>query len=84
MQTARSTTSYLIVLAAVLVAFSALSADANKDLLKAAKRGKLDQVKALLKKGVDVNARETSISNRGWTPLHFAAFGGHAKDVVQL
>jgi len=51
----------------------------NEDLLNAAKRGHLEEVRRLLDKGVDVNARDD-----WWkTPLHYAADGGHLS-VVKL
>ena len=39
----------------------------------AAKRGDLDEVKALIKSGVDPDSR----NREGATPLHWAAFKGH-------
>jgi hypothetical protein len=51
----------------------------NDDLLEAAFRGDLGEVRRLLDKGADVNAK----SGIGWTPLHAAAFCGHL-DVVKF
>ncbi|MCL7390365.1 MAG: ankyrin repeat domain-containing protein [Thaumarchaeota archaeon] len=51
----------------------------NEDLIDAAERGYLEEVRRLLDKGADVNAR-----NDWWeTPLHHAANGGHLS-VVKL
>ncbi|HEB71849.1 MAG TPA: hypothetical protein ENI77_04445 [Nitrospirae bacterium] len=43
-------------------------ADINKDLLKAAEKGNIQKVKALLDKGANVNAED----NDGGTPLTLA------------
>ena len=45
-------------------------------LMIAALKGRLDFVKRLLARGADVN-------KTGWTPLHYAASGGH-RDIMQL
>lgn len=47
------------------------SADDESPLMMAALRGDLAQVKVLVARGADVN-------KPGWTPLHYAATGGHA------
>jgi ankyrin repeat protein len=53
--------------------------NADKSLYEAAEAGDIEQVKLLISKGADVNAK-----NRiGYTPLHHAASGGHS-DVVKL
>jgi ankyrin repeat protein len=51
----------------------------NKSLLQAAAEGNIEQVKSLLSKGADVNARD----ERGLTTLHHAASHGH-KDIFDL
>jgi uncharacterized protein len=45
-------------------------------LMIAALKGRLDFVKRLLARGADVN-------KTGWTPLHYAASGGH-REIMQL
>ncbi|HTU59918.1 MAG TPA: ankyrin repeat domain-containing protein, partial [Polyangiales bacterium] len=58
----------------------ALRDKAGQTLLhRACALGKLDDVRSLLDKGADVNARD----NAHWTPLHEAALAGHA-EVVEL
>jgi len=52
----------------------------KKDLLVAARNGDTETVKALVAKGVDVNARRTP---EGWTALHFAASGAHL-EIVEI
>jgi len=47
----------------------------------AAKRGHVDAVRLLLKRGADPNARDTGDNA---TPLHFAAGGGHVETVRAL
>ena len=49
-------------------------------LHSAAKDGDVSEVKALLAKGAEVNAK----SNLGYTPLHKAAYGGHLDVVKEL
>jgi ankyrin repeat protein len=46
---------------------------------KAVRDGNIEAVKQYLDTGTDVNAKEKD----GWTPLHFAAEGGH-KEVAEL
>ncbi|MBI5570107.1 MAG: ankyrin repeat domain-containing protein [Desulfomonile tiedjei] len=64
---------------ALTVAFTkrqlGMSGDVN-ELIHAAMNGRLEQVQALLKKGVDVNA---SSGFGGQSPLMSAAYGGHLK-----
>lgn len=57
----------------------ACAQDLNEELLLAARKGNLGAVRALLDKGVDINAK----SPYGATPLYFAASNGHA-EVVKL
>jgi len=45
----------------------------NEKLFWAVHHGDLDQVKSLLEKGADIEAKD----NDGWTPLHWAAANGH-------
>ena len=47
--------------------------------LDAAEAGNVEQVRLLIGKGADVNAKD----NYGYTPLHFAAHAGH-KDVAEV
>jgi ankyrin repeat protein len=54
--------------------------DGATPLMKAAHAGDLEQVRALLVRGADVNAR----SKTGATALMVAAFGGHADCVMAL
>ena len=49
------------------------------DFHKAAGAGNIEAVKQHLAAGADVNA----IDRRGWTPLHYAAYGGH-KEIAEL
>jgi TonB family protein len=49
-------------------------------LLRAASEGRVDDVRALLDQGLDVNARNED----GWTPLLFAAHRGHTEVVTLL
>ncbi|MGD2153511.1 MAG: TonB family protein [Gemmatimonadales bacterium] len=58
---------------------SPVQEDGVAALLTAAGEGRVDDVRALLDGGVDVNAR----NDDGWTPLLYAALGGHP-DVVAL
>jgi hypothetical protein len=51
----------------------------NKDLIEVARRGDLGEVRRLLDKGANVNARDVD----GWTPLHWAAALGRL-DIVKL
>ncbi len=51
----------------------------NKSLLQAAAKGDIAQVKSLLSKGADVNAKDKF----GWTALHIATAQG-SQDVVKL
>jgi hypothetical protein len=45
----------------------------NKQLFEAVRRGDVEEVRELLEKGADVNAK----NNDGWTPLHDAAGHDH-------
>jgi len=51
----------------------------SKSLLQAAAKGDIAQVKSLLSKGADVNAKDKF----GWTPLQIATAQG-SEDVVKL
>ncbi len=62
-----------------LTAAAAQQAD-EAALLRAAGEGRVDDVRALLDQGVDVNAR----NEEGWTPLIAAALGGHTEVVGLL
>jgi uncharacterized protein len=59
---------------------STIDLSINKLLLQSAEKGHLEQVKALLKKGADVNARDTN----GQTALMAAAGRGHLEMVKLL
>ena len=56
-----------------------LSPLGTRPLILAAGHGHMDLVKALLKRGADVNAEDIT----GWTPLHAAAYNGHV-EIAQL
>jgi len=58
---------------------SAFAEGMEKELLKAAKSGKLESVRELLRKGADADAR----GRDGWTPLIWASKEGHAR-VVEI
>jgi len=65
------------ILAVFLVLLSPLityALDANSDLIKAAEKGDVAKVKALLAKGADPNAK----GKNGWTALMFAVVAGRA------
>ncbi|PVU74433.1 hypothetical protein DDW11_06050 [Sulfolobus sp. SCGC AB-777_G06] len=51
----------------------------DNELLEAARNGDLIKVQTALKNWAEPNAKEDD----GWTPLHWAAFGGHV-DVVMV
>ncbi|MCP4367120.1 MAG: hypothetical protein GY797_03240 [Deltaproteobacteria bacterium] len=54
-------------------------ADINKELIKSAKKGKVEDVYQLLKNGADVNVK----GRKDLTPLHFASIKGHI-EVVRI
>lgn len=56
---------------------NALDAHGESPLMMAALKGQFDMAKELIDKGADIN-------KTGWTPLHYAATGGHAKIVSLL
>ena len=56
---------------------NALSAQGESPLMLAAIKGELELVEKMVKKGADVN-------KTGWTPLHYAASGGHVKVISAL
>jgi len=70
-----------IFIVGILIIFgsSPVLANSTLDLLNATETGDVQSVKTLLKKGVFVDAR----SEKGYTPLLFAALNGH-KDLAQL
>jgi ankyrin repeat protein len=51
----------------------------NTQLLNAAQKGKLDELRSLISQPTDVNVRD----EYGWTPLLWAAMNGHT-DIVQV
>jgi ankyrin repeat protein len=53
--------------------------EADRALLKAAKKGNIEAAKQALADGADVNAKV----EEGWTPLHLAAENGH-KEIIEL
>jgi len=64
------------VTAAMLVAIvisACAGGDINRDLLKATEQGNLQQVKSLLAKGANIDAKD----DFDRTPLMLSAFGGH-------
>jgi ankyrin repeat protein len=67
------------ILVFVLLPVSAIAAElsVNKQLLQAAEKGSLEQIKALLEKGGDVNAA----NDEGRTVLTFAAWSGNLEVV---
>ncbi|GEM_PF-575155 len=69
----------ITVLLAIMIPIVGWAADLNKDLLKAAEKGKKDMVQTLLASGADINSRDKDCR----TALMLAALGGHS-DIVQL
>lgn len=65
--------------AVVLAPGTGLAVD-NRDLLRAAEKGRTDKVQTLLSEGATVNAKEEG----GATPLMLAAFRGHTDTVQAL
>ncbi|MCP4370091.1 MAG: ankyrin repeat domain-containing protein [Deltaproteobacteria bacterium] len=55
-------------------------ADINKDLIKAAKKGKVENVYQLIKNGADVNVK----GRKNMTPLHLASLKGHNVVVIDI
>ena len=73
--------SLMALLLALLALWATVAiAGMNKDLIEAASRGNLTEIKRLLAKGADVNAKTTK---DGAVPMHFAAYSGR-KEVVEL
>jgi uncharacterized protein len=56
---------------------NALSAQGESALMLASLKGQLELSEKMVKKGADVN-------KTGWTPLHYAASGGHVKVISVL
>jgi len=57
--------------------FNKLNAQGESVLMLASLKGHLELAKNIIKKGGDVN-------KTGWTPLHYAASGGHARLISLL
>ena len=57
---------------------------ATLSLFEACAAGEVERVERLLRRASAVRAPSTSYSGDGWTPLHLAAFFGHAKIVEML
>ena len=66
------------------VDINAKDKDGNTPLHTAAKAGNTAKVWALIANKADINARDTRWISGGWTPLHWAAFCGHAAIVTLL
>lgn len=70
----------LLVALVILLPLLTGMASVDEALFEAAKQGNVKKAQALLKKGADVNAKDT---NDGKNPLHWAAANGH-KPVVEI
>jgi uncharacterized membrane protein len=52
----------------------------DEEFLRAVEKGDIARVRELLEKGADAGA----VDNRGWTPLHYAAFAGYVNIAALL
>ena len=69
----------VLLLTCIAVGCKKRAAKPTESLHQAVAGGDVDQIKSLISRGADVNAKDRS----GRTPLHYAARWGH-KDVVEL
>jgi ankyrin repeat protein/beta-lactamase regulating signal transducer with metallopeptidase domain len=81
--TAVFTLALLTVPTAIVLSAKAQSNAVDVSLHEAAAKGDIDQVKSLISKGANVNAKDYRLGMIGMTPLHYASRGGH-KDIVEL
>ena len=71
----------LVLLLALLIPLTGYTDDLNEDMIKAAFKGDIATVKALLAKGAEINAK---LKDSGWTALMLAASEGHTEIVKFL
>ncbi len=57
---------------------------APKDIWSAAKRGDVKAIRQLAGDGADVNAKRSTLSTSGFTPLHYAVSGEHVEAIREL
>ena len=67
-----------VLLLTLLIPLTGYTDDLNEDMIKAAYKGDIATVKALLAKGAEVNAK---LKDSGWTALMLAASEGHTEIV---